>query len=238
MSSPAPFQEPTCVRIPAGYFLMGSEQGQDEERPVHRVWVDAFEMAALQVRRCDYAAFLGHTGRAPPPHWHAVEFSRPDQPVVAVSWFEAVEYCAWLSRLTGRHYRLPTEAEWERAARGGAEACLYPWGNETPHGHPDYVRRWSGDVRGPVPVGEAHPNPFGIYDIGENVHEWCSDWFYKHYYADSPERNPRGPEAGDRRASRGGSWRHQIKVSRCSARSSIPPQFQYADYGFRVVREA
>ena len=90
-------------------------------------------------------------------------------------------------------------------------------------------------VNGPRPVGEQSRNPFGIFDLGENVHEWCSDWFCKDYYADSPERNPAGPATGDRRASRGGSWRHHVKATRCAARSSIPPAFQYADYGFRVV---
>ena len=86
------------------------------------------------------------------------------------------------------------------------------------------------------PRGKDAPNPFGIFDLGENVHEWCSDWFSKDYYSTSPERNPAGPPTGDRRASRGGSWRHHVKVSRCAARSSIPPEFHYADYGFRVVR--
>ncbi len=88
---------------------------------------------------------------------------------------------------------------------------------------------------GPEPVGRYAPNAFGLYDICENVHEWCSDWYQADYYATSAERNPRGPETGERRASRGGSWRHHIKVTRCAARSSIPPAFQYADYGFRVA---
>ena len=85
------------------------------------------------------------------------------------------------------------------------------------------------------PVGRYAPNAFGLYDICENVHEWCSDWYQAGYYAISPDRNPAGPERGDRRASRGGSWRHHVKASRCAARSSIPPEFRYADYGFRVA---
>lgn len=229
--------EPPCVLIPAGHFMMGCEEGQDEERPVHRVWVDAFEMAVIQVRNRDFAAFLEATSHPAPPFWNDPHFSHPDQPVVAVNWIEAVKYCAWLSRVADRQYRLPTEAEWERAARGGREGCLYPWGNERPSSWPDYARRWGDEVNGPLPVGGAAPNPFGLRDVSENVHEWCSDWFAKAYYGTSPEENPRGPDAGERRASRGGSWRHQIKVSRCAARSSIPPTFQYADYGFRVVRD-
>lgn len=229
--------EPECVLIPAGYFLMGCEEGQDEEKPVHRVSVDAFEMAVCQVRNCDFALFIEATGHPAPPFLNDPDFSHPDHPVVAVNWLEAVKYCEWLTSLTGRRYRLPTEAEWERAARGGLEGCLYPWGNESPSSRPEYLRRWGSEVRGPLPVGEGTRNAFGLCDIGENVHEWCADWFDRNYYAVSPARNPRGPASGDRRASRGGSWRHHVKVSRCAARSSIPPLFQYADYGFRVVRD-
>ena len=235
--SPAQIAEPACVVVPAGDFLMGCEQGRDEERPVHRVWVEAFEMAIYQVRNRDFAPFLRATGHPAPPNWTHPDFSHPDQPVVSVSWVEAEKYCRWLSDGTGRQYRLPTEAEWERAARGGVESHLYPWGDEAPLVRAEYQRRWGGEVRGPLPVGQDDANPYGIYDLCENVHEWCADWFQPDYYAHSPERNPRGPEAGDRRASRGGSWRHHVKVSRLAARSSIPPAFQYADYGFRVVRE-
>jgi formylglycine-generating enzyme required for sulfatase activity len=229
--------EPRCVLIPAGAFQMGSEDGQDEERPVHRVWVDTFAMAVVQVRNRDWAAFLQAAGHPPPKLWNDPQFSHADQPVVAVNWIEAVKYCDWLSRESECRYRLPTEAEWERAARGGREKCRYPWGDEIPQEWPEYVERWGGEVDGPLPVGRGSANPYGLYDVSENVHEWCADWFSRDYYAHSPERNPRGPESGDRRASRGGSWRHQIKVSRCSARSSIPPLFEYADYGFRVVRD-
>ncbi len=225
------------VVIPAGEFMMGCEVGQDEERPVHRVWVDVFEMAVFQVRNRDYALFREATGHPAPKHWNDPDFNHPDQPVVAVNWIEAVRYCDWLGSLDGRKYRLPTEAEWERAARGDREGALYVWGDDLPNTWPAYIRRWGGEVNGPLPVGHDSPNAFGLYDIGENVHEWCSDWFAKDYYSQSPSSNPRGPADGSRRASRGGSWRHQIKVSRCAARSSIPPTLEYADYGFRVVRD-
>jgi formylglycine-generating enzyme required for sulfatase activity len=223
---------PALVRIPEGWFLMGSESGQDNERPVHRVWVDAFDLATCQVTNAEYGCFLRATGASPPPLWTDPQFSHPEQPVVAVSWFEAARYCEWLSAVSARKYRLPTEAEWERAARAGAEGNLYPWGDAPPQALPDYHQRWT---TGPEPVARYTPNAFALYDIGENVHEWCSDWYQADYYAVSPERNPRGPASGTRRASRGGSWRHHIKVARCAARSSIPPQFQYADYGFRVA---
>ena len=210
---------------------MGSETGQDNERPLHRVWVDAFCLASCQVTNSEYERFLEARGN-PPPFWQDSNFNHPQQPVVAVSWFEAVRYCEWMTTVTGRKYRLPTEAEWERAARGGVDGKLFPWGDDPPQSRPDYDKRWK---TGPEPVGRYEPNAFGLYDIGDNVHEWCSDWYQPDYYSVSPERNPHGPETGSRRASRGGSWRHHIKVARCSARSSIPPDFQYADYGFRVA---
>jgi sulfatase modifying factor 1 len=226
---PAP---PPLVSIPEGWFLMGSDSGQDNERPAHRVWVDAFHLASGQVTNAEYGCFLRATGTHPPPLWNDPHFNHPGQPVVAVSWFEASEFCHWLSSSTARRYRLPTEAEWERAARGGAEGQLYPWGDAPPQSLPGYDQRWK---TGPQPVAEGRPNGFGLYDICENVHEWCSDRYQADYYAVSPLRNPGGPESGERRTSRGGSWRHHVKVARCAARSSIPPHFQYADYGFRVA---
>jgi formylglycine-generating enzyme len=234
--STAALVKPILVQIPEGWFSMGSENGQDCERPVHRVWVDAFQFAAAQVTNAEYERFLRMTSATPPPFWNDVNFNRPEQPVAGVSWHEAVRYCEWLSGETGRAYRLPTEAEWERAARGGMEQKNFSWGDEPPQSLPDYAKRW---LTGPEPVARYAPNAFGIYDIGDNVHEWCSDWYDANYYAISPERNPRGPEHSAmtpaRKSSRGGSWRHHIKVARCSARSSIPPEFQYADYGFRVA---
>ena len=227
------FTEPRMVRIPEGWFLMGSDTGQDNERPVHRVWVDAFELAACQVSNAEYAQFLAATEHRKPPHWDDPLFSHPEQPVVAPSWFDAVAYCEWLSEKSGRRYRLPTEAEWERAARGGVEQKLYPWGDAPLESIANYSTRWK---KAPEPVGRAERNAYGLYDIGANVHEWCSDWFDPGYYLASPERNPHGPAEGTRHSSRGGSWRHATKVSRCAARSSIPPEFQYADYGFRLAR--
>jgi len=226
--------EPRMVTIPEGWFLMGSEAGQENERPIHRVWVDAFEMGECQLTNVEYAKFLVATKHRAPLHWDDANFSHPEQPVVAPSWFDAVAYCEWLSAASGRRYRLSTEAEWERAARGGVGQKQFPWGDEAPEHLANYSARWK---NGPEPVGRAERNAYGLCDIGANVHEWCTDWFAAEYYGASPERNPQGPAQGLRRSSRGGSWRHQIKVSRCAARASIPPEFQYADYGFRVARD-
>jgi formylglycine-generating enzyme required for sulfatase activity len=226
------------VRIPAGWFLMGCDTGQDNEKPVHRVWVDEFLLAARQVTNADYGRFLRDAASPPPPpqFWSDAAFNHPEQPVAGVCWYEAIRYCEWLSASTGGRFRLPTEAEWERAARGGCEGALYPWGDAPPQSLPGYTNRCEAHWKnGPEPVGRAEPNAYSLFNMCDNVHEWCSDWYAADYYAVSPERDPRGPESGERRASRGGSWRHHVKMSRCAARSSIPPEFKYADYGFRVA---
>jgi sulfatase modifying factor 1 len=227
------FREPPMVMIPEGWFRMGCDTGRDDERPAHRVWVDRFELATCQVTRAEYARFLHETGRPSTPFWGDPNFQEPRHPAVGASWFDAVAFCRWLSDKAGRNYRLPTEAEWERAARAGVEGQPYSWGETEPEDLPDYARRWKS---GPEIVGLYPPNPYGLLNMGDNVHEWCADWYDPKYYERSPERNPQGPEQGSRRASRGGAWRHHIKVSRCAARSSIPPEFKYADYGFRVAR--
>ncbi len=220
------------VAIPEGSFLMGCDQGAENERPVHRVWVDHFAIAGTAITNQLYQFFLADTSRKAPRGFSDACFNHHDQPVTSVSWFDAVAYCQWLRDSTGKAYRLPTEAEWERAARGGRESRLYTWGDESPQNQPLYHELW---LTGPEPVGERPPNGFGLYDISENVHEWCADWFDEHYYSISPDRNPQGPMSGARRSSRGGSWRHQIKITRVAARSSIPPEYRYSDYGFRCA---
>lgn len=217
------------VLIPEGWFAMGDDHARPDERPAHDVFVSAFRIAVLPVTNADYAVFLEAAGHEPPRFWEDPAFNRPRQPVVGVSWFDAIAYCEWLSGHLAGRFRLPTEAEWEKAARGSTEHA-YPWGDE-PFGEDGGRFRQDATWE----VGHAPPNPFGIVDIGFNVHEWCSDWYDPGYYAVSPERDPQGPPSGERKASRGGAWRHLIKVSRCSARSSIPPDYRYNDYGFRLV---
>ena len=214
---------------------MGQADGRDEERPVHRVRVAPFSMGRTQVTNAQYDYFCNATGRSPTRFRQKDEFDKPDQPVVAPSWHDAVAYCEWLTVTTGCRFRLPTEAEWEWAARGGLEGRLYPWGDEAVAERKNYYSRWRA---GPELAATSAPNAYGLYDICENVHEWCYDWYAWDYYTISPSEDPKGPEQGTRRASRGGSWRHQVKIARCAARSSIPPEFEYADYGFRVACDA
>ena len=224
--------EVTTALIPEGPFIMGDDASRPDERPAHRVWLSAFRLALLPVTNREYASFLAATGHEPPRFWQDPRFNAPDQPAVGVSWFDAVAYCDWLSALTGRAYRLPTEAERENAARGGLEGKLFPWGDAPGEAGGRFPQE------APWPVGQASPNAYGLFDMAYNVHEWCSDWYDPRYYAIAPERDPQGPASGHRRASRGGAWRHQIKISRCSARSSLDPSFQYNDYGFRVALTA
>ena len=220
------------VSIPPGWFLMGSEEGQPSERPVHRVWVDGFRMAVHPVTRAEYAGFLDAAGHDPPREWDNPAFRRGDLPVVGVSWHDATAYCAWRSRRRPG-VRLPTEAEWERAARGGPDGQRYPWGDEVPDWVPN---RGRGPLDGPWPVTLGTPNGFGLYGIAANIHEWCSNWHDRDFYERAPAVNPVGPEEGRRRASRGGAWRHALTLNRTAARSSLDPSLRYTDYGFRLAQ--
>jgi formylglycine-generating enzyme required for sulfatase activity len=207
--------------VQAGEFRMGWEDGHPCERPVHAVWVDAFLIARTPATNAEFAAYLAATGAPPPRYWGEADFSDPGQPAVGLSWDEAARYAAW----TGG--RLPTEAEWERAARGGVDGARYPWGGARPAGR--FAR--------PPRVGATPANPLGLTDLSGVCHEWCADWFDERAYARGPARNPRGPATGTRRVSRGGAWRHADPWSPVAHRSSLPPERRYSDYGVRVVRD-
>lgn len=197
---------------------MGSATGRPDESPPHPVTVRAFRLGRTAVTHAQYARFVEKGGAPEPPWWRDPAFDAPDQPVVGVTWFEAAAYARWLSGTLGGERRLPTEAEWERAARLGLAGATTAWGDALPPGEvPD------GPLAGPWLAGRGRPNGYGLLDMGTIVHEWCLDWY--------------GPEEGVRRASRGGSWRHHVRWSPPSARSSLPPGLRYADYGFRVLEE-
>ncbi len=221
--------QPHTVVVAAGRFMMGDGAGRSDERPAHPVYVSAFSIATHAVTNAEFAAFVDAAGHEPPRFWADHRFNGADQPVVGVSWFDAVAYCDWLSAGTGERFRLPVEAEREKAARGGVEGVRYPWGDDPGEGGGSFVQD------APDPVGRSMPNGYGLFDMAHNIHEWCSDWYDPNYYAISPERDPRGPQTGTRRSSRGGAWRHQIKISRSAARSSLSPSLRYNDYGFRVA---
>jgi formylglycine-generating enzyme required for sulfatase activity len=210
------------VRIPAGEFLMGWMAGDPSERPPHLVRLDAFMMARTPVTNAAYAPYLEATGAMPSPWWGTADFDDPQQPAVGLSWDDAVAFARWSGA------RLPTEAEWEMAARGGRAGARYAWGDAKPGTR--FAR--------PPRVGATPANAFGLTDTSGVCHEWCADWFDGTYYARSPRDNPRGPETGARRASRGGAWRHADPWSPVAHRSSLPPALRYSDYGVRLARDA
>ncbi|HET9794249.1 MAG TPA: SUMF1/EgtB/PvdO family nonheme iron enzyme [Thermoanaerobaculia bacterium] len=204
----SPARAPGVVPIPAGMF-----DGQT---------VGPFLLGSTPVTNLQYAPCLAAGRVFEPPWWNDPAFHSPRQPVVGITWNDAVAYCAWLSEAFGGRWRLPTEREWEFAACGGLEAPLTAWGSAIPEGEIP-----NGPIAAPWDVGRGTPNGFGLLDMGTIVHEWCLDW-----------RESERPDLPPRRASRGGSWRHQVRWSAPSARTSLPPEYRYSDYGFRVLRDA
>ena len=211
---------------------MGSNHHYPGEAPRHRVFTDAYEIAQTTVMRREYAHFLEVSDWTEPRGWRELAFADPNQPVVGVNWFDAIAYCEWLSERNRKTYRLPREAEWEKACRGGTDDRPYAWGHEAP----ESLEYFRGEWLAPRPVASSPANAYGLFNMGDNVHEWCADWYAPDYYKISPTRNPMGPESGTRRVSKGGSWRHKVKASRAAQRSSLPPAYRYTDYGFRLAR--
>jgi sulfatase modifying factor 1 len=255
---------PDLARIPAGDFLMGAGDGEEDERPVHRVFVSEFFIGRFAVTVDEYGRFVRATGY-PAPAVRALplittaehealfrEMAAPyvwtggqapagqsTHPVVLVRYDDAVAYCAWLSDAIARRVRLPTEAEWERAARGGVDGQRYPWGDDVDPSRCNYLADPSVKrQRGTRPTGTYAPNAYGLCDIVGNVWEWVWDWYGSEYYGLGDVRDPRGPGSGTMRIVRGGSWvNDDTSMLRSAYRHKVPPDTYAYSVGFRVVCE-
>ncbi|MBM4333922.1 MAG: formylglycine-generating enzyme family protein [Deltaproteobacteria bacterium] len=237
------------VLIPGGKFEMGSDKGEPDERPVHTVYVDAFYLDRYPVTNADYARFLNACGNRKEggkkwldtdslfSWWLCkIKFKNgrfipksgyENHPVVKVSWHGARAYASWAGK------RLPTEAEWEKAARGGLKGRNYVYGNNL---SPEQA-----NVKGlqaTYPIGLYPPNGFGLYDMAASVWQWCSDWYDPAYYARSPRQNPKGAETGSLKVLRGGSWFHEgsWRVSSRGADTPASDNFCFAT-GFRCAKD-
>lgn len=235
---------PPLIDLPGGLFTMGRADRRPDERPPHHVRLAPFCAAATPVSNAEYDVFLATTDREPLPFRDDPRFGHPDQPAVGVSWFDSVAYCDWLGSATGLPLRLPSEAEREFAARGApapdeparlAPGPDWPWGDVDPADSAPlaFVAR----AESPHVPQPACANALGLRCMAENVHEWCLDVYARRYDPGRPVPRAVDPAQVDpeqRRVSRGGSWRHRVKFTRLTARSSLPPGYRYNDYGFRV----
>ena len=221
------------VRVPAGEFLMGSSdvdtEANDEEKPQHRVLLDAFWIDRTEVTKAQYQRCV-EAGVCVAPSCSGT--GKEDHPVVCVSSHDARAYCAWAER------RLPTEAEWEKAARG-KDGQRYPWGNDNPDcGKLNYGGKDGGCIGNTTAVGSysAVASPYGAWDMAGNVWEWVADWYDDSYYRMSPNKNPQGPDSGARNVLRGGSWFHSQWFVRSAVRIRPYPDYGNENIGFRCAR--
>ena len=248
------------VYVPAGAFKMGDNFGDGEtrERPVHTVTLDAYYIGKFEVTNGEWRKFRDDAAYNDPKYWPNKLAVPKDQipywtdpknhgggtpdsdryPVLGVNWDAAVAYCNWLSEKTGKTYRLPTEAEWEKAARG-TDGRKYPWGNTIDHTYAMYVKDANFVTAAAAGQFEKGASPYGAMDMAGNVMEWCSDWYRRDYYSISPTKNPQGPESGAYRVVRGGSFFEDAFDLRSYRRSASWPSFQsHRMTGFRVARSA
>jgi len=219
--------------VPGGEFTMGSEEGDDDEAPIHRVYLDAFYMDKYEVTVGQYANFLEATSLDAPPDWNTMnQHPHRQRPVAMVDWADARAYCRWAAK------RLPTEAEWEKAARG-TDGRTYPWGNDPPdrrranYGKQEWNNHAALESVGSLEDGKS---PYGIYAMAGNVWEWTADWYGKDYYQDSPKRNPKGPERGEEKVMRGGDWFLNAERLRSANRDGLIPTGRNNRGGFRCAK--
>jgi formylglycine-generating enzyme required for sulfatase activity len=246
------FKEPIMVAVEGGTFTMGSNTIANDEKPAHKVTLDDFYIGKYEVTYSEFLRFMHATG-------YILEADLPDsvrikkgyeprtfieplmdvkasdsmRPVGNINWYDAQAYIKWLNEMTGKTYRLPTEAEWEYAAIGGKKMTeTYYVGGTDPNKVAWY---YSNAENRSHTVGGKQANELGIYDMAGNVREWCNDWYGEFYYASSPEMNPQGPDLGRQRSLRGGSWVSKVDRMRLTFRNYDYPYNSHNDYGFRLV---
>ncbi|MBF0400295.1 MAG: SUMF1/EgtB/PvdO family nonheme iron enzyme [Magnetococcales bacterium] len=224
--------------VPGGSFTMGcNTSDQSDERPEHEVRLSGYWLAETPVTNRQYGIYLQSTSNVEEPaYWRDRRFSDPEQPVVGVSWEEARAFCRWLSEGADQPFTLPSEAQWEYAARG-VDGREFPWGNDPlTDQHACFGQDWN--TGRPAPVGSypAGRGPFGHLDLLGNVWEWVSDWYDGKYYANSPPDDPQGPSKGSLRVERGGSWDNGPANVRSADRNCSDPGVRYDDLGFRLSR--
>ena len=253
--------------IISGTFSMGDSSGLFDQQPRHDVTLTEYSISPYAVMNAEYKIFCDMTdhsyppegGSNQPPQGYLTNYA--DYPVVGISWYDAVRYCNWLSEQKGysvcydttdwsydpseNGYHLPSEAQWERAARGGLERLTYPWGDSDPGTRCNY-QSYQGllvnemvdfsNGRGTLAVGKFNPNGFELYDMAGNVLEWCNDWYQEDYYGQSPSENPPGPNTGFEKVIRGGAWNRSETYLQCAFRDKKYPNTQRYDIGFRIAR--
>jgi formylglycine-generating enzyme required for sulfatase activity len=221
--------------VPAGEFMMGSEDGESDESPIHPVYLDTFEIGTFEVTNEQYYRCVEAGACSLPRNQKYNSPEYLDHPVVDVSWFDAKAFCEW----NDPNGRLPTEAEWEKAARG-TDGRIYPWGEEIDCSLANYYGKDNGNdycVGDTTPVGSYLDgvSPYGTYDMAGNVWEWVNDWYDVDYYGISPESNPLGPEDGDEKVLRGGSWDDYFDLVRSADRLRFDPAVTSSIVGFRCA---
>lgn len=222
------------VYVPDGYFTMGNKESlSTEEKPVHQVYLKGYLIDKYEVSNSDYEKFLQEAGRPIPKYWYDERFNGPDQPVVGVSWEDAAAYAKWAKK------RLPSEAEWEKAARG-TKGISWPWGNERENIYLSIYLNIFGtsdnfEYTSPVHQFFLGRSPYKVYNMAGNVWEWCQDWYKPDYYKNSPEINPQGPESGIYKVLRGGSWINKIYNVSTTKRIRNYPDAKLNIYGFRCA---
>ena len=241
----------SMILIPAGEFTMGDNNGHRNERPEHEVTLDAYYIDRFEVTMSEFQKYLDENLKIePPPLWDdgLAVGEAADRPAVGVTWESANNYCAWVGK------RLPTEAEWEKAARG-TDGRRFPWGHMQPfvdiarynHGITGWVSYTltlasvrSGvkgmSVRHGLKTGGK--SPYGLYHMSGNAAEWVADWYDRYYYEDSPDKNPKGPETGEHKVLRGGSWEDEPRRIQVTARAKAEPKFSDLTIGFRCAKDA